>query len=473
MNTERTISEITSGLHSGSFSVAELVEKSIEKAEQYTEYNAFTSIHKDAALEQARIVDEKRKRGEPMHDLAGVPCAVKDLLCTKGIPTTAASGMLREFVPPYDAEAVAQLKEKDVIIIGKTNMDEFGMGSSSEFSAFGAVRNPHDMERVAGGSSGGSAVAVAAGIVPFALGTDTGGSIRQPAAFCGVVGFKPTYGRVSRYGVIAYASSFDQVGPIANTVEDAALVYEAIAGHDAKDATTSRENVIPTHSSLSEGVKGVKIGVPKEFLGEGVNRDIAGFVRLAAEKLANEGAHVEDCTIPVSEYALPVYLVLSRAEASTNLARYDGVRYGKREQRGALNEMYIATRTNGFGAEVKRRILLGTFVLSSGYADRYYHKAATLRTEICSAYAKLFDRYDALLFPTAPEVAFKIGEKMDDPLKMYMSDTLTVQANVAGLPAISIPVGKVNGLPVGVQVMAPSMREDVCFRVGAVIERSH
>lgn len=449
-----------------------LVEETFKKIKERDKtLNAFISLMEDEAKEKAKEVDEKIKKGEEVSALAGIPCAIKDVICARGVKTTAASKILENFVPPYDAEVVGRLKNSGVVIVGKTNLDEFAMGSSTEFSIIGPTKNPLDVSLVPGGSSGGSVAAVAAGLVPYALGTDTGGSIRQPASFCGVVGLKPTYGRVSRYGVIPYASSFDQVSPVARTVEDAAIVYEVIAGHDLKDGTTLQEKnpkVLPT---IHDGVKGLKVGVPKEFLDEGIDRDVAEVIKNAIGKLEDAGAKVVDVSLPLTNVALATYLILTRAEASTNLAKYDGVRFGFRAKASAIEEMYKKTREEGFGIEVKRRILLGTFVLSSGYADKYYRKAVAVRKEIANEYARTFEKVDVLVGPAAPETAFPIGSKKEDPLKMYMSDVLTVPVNVAGVPAIVVPAGKAgNGLPVGLQIIAAQGREDLCFRTGAAFE---
>jgi aspartyl-tRNA(Asn)/glutamyl-tRNA(Gln) amidotransferase subunit A len=432
--------------------------------------NAFLTLTKEEAEAQARAVDERRDTGEELPLLAGIPCALKDMLCTAGVRTTAASRILENFVPPYDAEVVARLRRQGAVFVGKTNEDEFAMGSSTEVSIDGSTTNPHDPKRVPGGSSGGSAAAVASEMIPYALGTDTGGSVRQPASFCGIVGLKPTYGRVSRYGVIAYASSFDQVGFLARTVEDAAIVYEALGGNDPKDATTLPGPVPPVLPTLHDGVRGLRVGVPKEYFGEGVDREVSTVVQKAIDDVANLGAVVEEVSLPLTDVALAVYIILTRAEASTNLARYDGIRYGRRVAAETIEEIYRKSRGEGFGVEVKRRILLGTFALSAGYADKYYRKAAAVRREIAAEYARTFENVDVLVGPAAPEVAFKIGEKIDDPLRMYASDVLTVPQPVSGVPALVVPCGKAHGLPVGLQIIAAQGREDLCFRAGAAYE---
>ncbi|TSC72852.1 MAG: aspartyl-tRNA(Asn)/glutamyl-tRNA (Gln) amidotransferase subunit A [Parcubacteria group bacterium Gr01-1014_38] len=435
--------------------------------------HSFLHVAEDTARAAARRADEEFQAGrEELPLLAGIPCAIKDMICVAGLPATAGSRVLDGFVPPYDATVIERLKDHDAVIVGKTNLDEFAMGSSTEHSAFGPTRNPYDEALVPGGSSGGSAAAVAANLVPYALGTDTGGSIRQPASFCGVVGLKPTYGRVSRYGMIAFASSFDQAGPLTRTVEDAAIVYEAIAGEDPRDGTTLPGSVPSVRAALEAGVQGLRLGVPEEYFAEeGVDPNVARTVRHALGVLAGLGAEVREVSLPLTGVALAVYYILATAEASTNLARYDGVRFGRRVPGRTLDDVYRRTRGTGFGAEVKRRILLGTFALSAGYADQYYRKAAAVRQAIAREYAQAFETVDILLSPATPEVAFRIGEKLQDPLRMYASDILSVPMNVAGAPALVVPCGSVDGLPVGLQIIAPLGREDLLFRVGAAYER--
>jgi len=466
------LKELNDRLKKGEVSSSDLVKESFKKInDQDKKINSFISLMEEEAMQKAKEVDSKIENKEEISILAGIPCAIKDVICTKGVKTTAASRILENFVPPYDAEVVRKLRQNDAIMVGKTNLDEFAMGSSTEFSIKGPTHNPVDESLVPGGSSGGSVAAVAAGLVPYALGTDTGGSIRQPASFCGVVGLKPTYGRVSRYGVIPYASSFDQVSPVAKTVEDVAVVYEAIAGEDFKDGTTLSGKAPEIFPTIHDGVKGLRVGVPKEFLGEGIDKEVSNIIKTAIGKFQDAGAQIVDVSLPLTDVALAAYLILTRAEASTNLAKYDGVRFGLRVSGKSIEEMYKKTREVGFGIEVKRRIILGTFALSSGYADKYYRKAVAVRKEIANEYARTFEQVDVLVGPAAPETAFPIGSKTEDPLKMYASDVLTVPVNVAGVPAIVVPAGKVaNVLPVGLQIIAAQGREDLCFRVGAAFE---
>lgn len=454
-------------------SVEELLDDSLRAIRRLDgELHAFLHVAEDAARKTAREVDERIAKGDDLPTLAGIPCAVKDNICTKGLPTTAGSRILEDFVPPYDATVVEHLEAQGAVIVGKTNLDEFAMGSSTEFSAYGPTRNPKDRERVPGGSSGGSAAAVAAGMVPYALGTDTGGSIRQPAAFCGIVGMKPTYGRVSRYGVVAYASSFDQVGPLARSVEDAAIVLEAIAGPDPKDGTTLTQAPPSFDAAFGEDVRGLRIGVPKEFFPSGIDPDVSAAVRRAIDALADLGGEVREVSLPSVEVALAVYYILVTAEASTNLARYDGVRFGKRVPGSSMDDVYLRTRGAGFGPDVKRRVLLGTFVLSAGYAEKYYRKAAAARRVLADDFAKVFQEVDVLACPATPELPFRLGEKTSDPLKMYASDVLTVPVNVAGVPALVVPCAAVGALPVGLQLIAAAGREDTLLRVGAAVENS-
>ncbi|MDO8512721.1 MAG: Asp-tRNA(Asn)/Glu-tRNA(Gln) amidotransferase subunit GatA [bacterium] len=468
------IKNLAEKLQSGETTAVRLLDsayKIIEEKEP--KINAFISLMKEQAQRQAEEIDGRRKAGEKLSVLAGIPCAIKDMICIAETKTTAASKMLENFVPPYDAEVITRLRNNGAVFVGKTNLDEFAMGSSTEFSIVGPTHNPLDNRLVAGGSSGGSAAAVASGMVPYALGTDTGGSIREPASFCGIVGFKPTYGRISRSGVIAYASSFDQVGPLARTVEDTALVYEAIAGPDPKDSTTLPASVPSVLPTMRDGVKGLRIGVPKEFFSEGVDKEVATTVKKAIDELQEKGAIITEVSLPLTDVALAVYLILTRAEASTNLARYDGVRFGLRSDGKTMEEIYRKTRGAGFGVEVKQRIMLGTFALSSGYADKYYRQATAVRREIALEYARIFEQVDVLVGPATPEVAFPIGSKTNDPLRMYAADVLTVPVNVAGVPAIVVPCGKAHDLPVGLQIIAAQGREDLCFRVAASAEASN
>ncbi|MBV8958902.1 MAG: Asp-tRNA(Asn)/Glu-tRNA(Gln) amidotransferase subunit GatA [Actinobacteria bacterium] len=434
------------------------------------ELHAFNHVMADEARAAADAIDLRVGKREDPGPLAGVPVALKDNMCTRGVPTTCSSKILEGWRPPYDATVVERLVAAGAVIVGKTNLDEFAMGSSTENSAFGPTRNPHDPTRVPGGSSGGSAAAVAAGMAPLAIGSDTGGSIRQPAALCGVVGVKPTYGRVSRYGLIAFASSLDQIGPFATTVADAALMFEVIAGHDRRDSTSVNEPAPTVLGNLTRGVEGVRVGIISELM-EGVAPDVAARVDEAAQALTAAGAKVDSASVPAAIYGLTAYYLIAPAEASSNLARYDGVRYGLRVEKEDITETYLATRAAGFGPEVKRRIMLGTYALSAGYYDAYYVKAQRVRTLIIRDFAVAYNDFDVLLSPTAPTTAFPLGEKTGDPLTMYMSDVCTIPSNLAGDPAMSVPFGTGDdGLPVGVQVLAPSLQEPLMFRVAAAIE---
>jgi aspartyl-tRNA(Asn)/glutamyl-tRNA(Gln) amidotransferase subunit A len=437
--------------------------------------HAFLHVAEAEALAAADAIDRRIAAGDDVGPLGGVPVGVKDVICTAGIPTTAGSRILGAFVPAYDATVVARLRRAGAVIVGKLNCDEFAMGSSNENSAFGPTRNPWDAERVPGGSSGGSGAAVAAREVPTSLGTDTGGSIRLPAAFCGVVGVKPTYGRVSRYGVIAYASSLDQVGPLARDVGDAALVLEAIAGHDPADSTASPRPVPAYADVLASGVRGLRLGLPREYFVDGMQPEVEQSVRAAVAELERLGAVVEPVSLPHTEYAIATYYLIATAEASSNLARYDGVRYGLRETGpdGSLGEMYERSRAAGFGSEVKRRIMLGTYALSAGYYDAYYLKAQQVRTLIRRDFEAAFARCDALVTPVAPTTAFRLGEKTADPLTMYLSDIFTISVNLAGLPALALPCGvDAAGLPVGLQIIGQPFDEATVLRVGAAYEQA-
>ncbi|MER3453416.1 MAG: Asp-tRNA(Asn)/Glu-tRNA(Gln) amidotransferase GatCAB subunit A, partial [Acidimicrobiia bacterium] len=435
------------------------------------ELHAFNLVAADAALAEAAEVDRRVVAGQDPGPLAGVPVALKDNLCTRGIPTTCSSRILDGWRPPYDATVVERLRAAGAVVIGKTNLDEFAMGSSTENSAFGPSRNPHDPSRVPGGSSGGSAVAVAAGFAAVALGSDTGGSIRQPAALCGVVGVKPTYGAVSRYGLVAFASSLDQIGPFATTVADAALVLEVIGGHDPRDSTSIPAPAPALVAALEEGVDGLRIGVVRELV-EGCAPDVRARVEAAAEALRAAGAKVDEASVPAAVYGLSAYYLIAPAEASSNLARYDGVRYGLRVEGDDITETYCRTRAAGFGPEVKRRIMLGTYALSAGYYDAYYARAQRVRTLIIRDFERAYADFDVLIGATSPTVAFPFGAKAD-PLSMYLSDVFTIPSNLAGHPAMSVPYGTgEGGLPVGVQVLAPARGEPVMFRVGAALERS-
>ena len=438
-----------------------------------SELHAFNLVLADRARAAAADVDRRVADGDDPGPLAGVPVALKDNLCTRGVPTTCSSKILDGWTPPYDATVVSALAAAGAITVGKTNLDEFAMGSSTENSAFGPTRNPHDPTRVPGGSSGGSAAAVAAGFAPLALGSDTGGSIRQPAALCGVVGMKPTYGRVSRYGLVAFASSLDQIGPFAAEVADAALLYDVIAGHDPRDTTSIPEAFEPVSPSLDQGVDGLRIGLVSELTGDGIAPDVASRVRAAADALDAAGAKVAEVSLPSTTYGVSAYYLVAPAEASSNLARYDGVRYGLRVDAATTGEMMEATRTAGFGPEVKRRIMLGTYALSAGYWDAYYGKALKVRTLMLREFAAAYEKFDLLLAPTAPTTAFELGAKTADPLSMYLSDVCTIPSNLVGQPAMSVPFGTGDdGLPVGVQLLAPSLAEATMFRAAMALEAS-
>ncbi len=464
---------IAAAVRSGTRSAVEVVEEHLTTiAARDGEIHAFNLVTADQARQSALDVDRRVAAGEDPGPLAGVPVALKDNLCTTGVPTTCSSRILEGWRPPYDATVVEKLAAAGAVVVGKTNLDEFAMGSSTENSAFGPTRNPHDTSRVPGGSSGGSAAAVAAGFAPLALGSDTGGSIRQPAALCGVVGVKPTYGAVSRYGLVAFASSLDQIGPFARTVADAAALYEAIAGHDPRDTTSIPEAVVPVSPTLDEGVAGLRVGLVTELCdAEGIEPDVTARLREAAAALEQAGAKVDEVSVPAAVYGLSAYYLIAPAEASSNLARYDGVRFGLRVDAPTTGEMYDRTRTEGFGAEVKRRIMLGTYALSAGYYDAYYGKAQRVRTLILRDFEAAYTGFDVLLCPTAPSTAFALGEKTDDPLTMYLNDVATVPSSLAGHPALSVPFGTGrDGLPVGVQVMAPALGEATMFQVAAVLE---
>ncbi|HKB05893.1 MAG TPA: Asp-tRNA(Asn)/Glu-tRNA(Gln) amidotransferase subunit GatA [Gemmataceae bacterium] len=433
---------------------------------------AFQHVDENAAREQAQAVDAKRKRGAKLGALAGVPVAVKDVLCTRGVPTTCSSKILQNFVPPYDAHVVERLKAADAVLIGKTNMDEFAMGSSTENSAYFTTRNPWDLNRIPGGSSGGSAAAVAACEAPVSLGTDTGGSIRQPASLCGIVGIKPTYGRVSRYGLIAFASSLDQVGPFTHDVIDNALLMEVLAGHDDRDSTSVNEPVPAYTKTVNDPLKPLVIGAPKEYFGGGLDAEVEAAIRTALKEYEKLGATVKEVSLPHSKYAVAVYYLVATAEASSNLARYDGMHYGYRAPgKRDLIATYSRTRAEGFGKEVQRRIMLGTYALSSGYKDAYYVKALKVRRLIKDDFDQAFKQCDVVMGPTAPTAAFKLGEKTADPLAMYLSDIYTISCNLAGIAGISIPCGFTKGgLPIGLQIQAPPFEEEKMLRVARMYE---
>ncbi len=439
------------------------------------EIHAWLTLCEDRALAQAQRIDELGAHaGKSLPPLVGVPVGVKDVMVTNGVRTTAGSKILENFVPPYDCTAVARLEAAGAVILGKTNCDEFAMGSSNENSAYGPVRNPHDKSRVPGGSSGGSAAAVAAGMAVATLGSDTGGSIRQPASFCGVVGLMPTYGRVSRYGLIAFASSLDRIGPLTRTVRDAAIVLGVIAGHDPMDSTSARVPVPNYEEELNKPIKGLRIGVPKEYFAEGLDAEVGAAVEAAIARLGVQGAEIVPISLPHTPYAVPTYYVIATAEASANLARYDGVRYGYRSPAPrTLAEMYRRSRDQGFGPEVKRRIMLGTYALSAGYYDAYYLKAQRVRTLLARDFEAAFQKVDAIVTPTAPTAAFKLGEKTDDPLAMYLADIYTVTGDLVGVPGISVPCGKTrSGLPIGLQVLGRHFDENTVLRVAQAVESS-
>jgi len=434
---------------------------------------SYVNQTRELALAKARQVDEKIKNGETISPLAGIPGAIKDNMCTKGIKTTCSSKILENFVAPYDATVIEKLAAQDMVMVGKTNLDEFAMGGSTENSGFFTSHNPWDLERVPGGSSGGSAAAVAAGETIWSLGSDTGGSIRQPAAYCGTVGMKPTYGRVSRYGLVAFASSLDQIGPIVRDVTDCALVMNAISGYDKKDSTSINAAVPDYTQSLKADVKGLKIGLPKEYFVRGMDPQVEKAVHKAVEQLVALGAEYQEVSMPHTEYGLSAYYLIAPAEASSNLARYDGVGYGMREEGDDIIAMYKKTRSKGFGAEVKRRIMLGTYALSSGYYDAYYMKALKVRTLVKRDFDRAFEKVDVLITPTAPSPAFKIGEKANDPLAMYMQDVCTIPGNLAGVPGISLPCGFVDGMPIGLQIIGKPLDEATVLRTAYTFEQQN
>jgi aspartyl-tRNA(Asn)/glutamyl-tRNA(Gln) amidotransferase subunit A len=435
---------------------------------------AYLTLSKERALAKAAEIDALAAKGEKLPPLGGVPVAIKDVMVTCGVRTTSGSKILGDYVPPYDCTAVARMESAGAVILGKLNCDEFAMGSSNENSAWRPVRNPRDLSRVPGGSSGGSAAAVAANMAVATLGSDTGGSIRQPASFCGVVGLMPTYGRVSRYGLIAFASSLDRIGPLANTVKDAALVLRTIAGRDPMDSTSADVPVPDYVSELEKPVRGLKLGVPQEYFGEGLDDEVQKAVETAIQKLAKLGCEIVPIALPHTKYAIPTYYIVATAEASSNLARFDGVRYGFRASDArSLSEMYRRSRDQGFGAEVKRRIMLGTYALSAGYYDAYYLKAQKVRTLLAQDFAAAFQNVDAIVTPTSPTAAFKLGEKIDDPLAMYLADIFTVTADLAGIPGISVPCGETKEkLPIGLQILGKHFDEATILRVGQAVEQN-
>ena len=470
-----TIDALQAGLTAGTFRAGEVAREALRVAEAENEtYGAFLHFSPEQAIAAAERVDADLAAGKPLGKLGGVPIGVKDVILTEGLKTTCASRLLENYVAPYDATAVARIKEAGAVIIGKTNCDEFAMGSSSENSAFFPVRNPVAPDHVPGGSSGGSAAAVAGGFAPVSLGSDTGGSIRQPASFCGVVGVLPTYGRVSRYGLTAFASSLDHIGPFSRTVKDSATLLQVISGRDPMDATSAAAPVDDYAAELSGDIKGLKIGVPKEYFGEGLDAEVGGRIERGLEVLKQLGCEIVDISLPSTEYAIASYYLICTAEASANLARYDGVRYTTRaEGAESLDAMYRNTRGEGFGAEVKRRIILGTYVLSAGYYDAYYLKAQKVRALIAADFTKAFEQVDAIVTPVSPFPAFKLGEKTADPLEMYLSDIYTITASLAGIAGVSVPCGKSSeGLPVGMQILTNHFEEAKMLRVADAFEKA-
>ena len=473
--TDLTIAEARDGLGDRKFSSVELTDAHIRAVEAARDLNVFVTETLDLAIERAKASDDRRAKGKPAGGMDGIPIAVKDLFCTEGVLTTASSHILDGFIPPYESTVSQNLQDAGSVMLGKTNMDEFAMGSANITSFYGAVKNPwyvnDGKDRVPGGSSGGSAAAVAANISLGAAGSDTGGSIRQPASFCGVVGMKPTYGRCSRWGMVAFASSLDQAGPLTRTVRDAAIMLQAMAGHDSKDSTSSTEPVPNFEASITGEIKGLKIGIPSEYRIDGMSREIEGLWSQGVEMLKDAGAEPLEVSLPHTKYALPTYYIVAPAEASSNLARYDGVRYGLRVDAETLDEMYETTRGEGFGQEVRRRIMIGAYVLSAGYYDAYYVKAQKLRTLILKDFSDAFKKVDAILTPTTPFAAFAIGEKMDDPVQMYINDVFTVPSSLAGLPAITVPAGLSNeGLPLGLHLITKPFSEETLFCVADVLE---
>jgi len=471
---DHKISELKELLHKKEITVSDLVDESYKRIQEVDDkVGAFLALNEDQARTYAKELDEALNSRNEFGFLFGMPIGVKDNIVTKGLRTTCASKILENFDPIYDATVVKHLQNAEAVTIGKLNMDEFAMGSSTENSSIKPTRNPWNLETVPGGSSGGSAAAVAAGEVPFSLGSDTGGSIRQPAAFCGVVGLKPTYGRVSRFGLVAFASSLDQIGPVTRSVEDNAFLLQAISGVDEMDSTSANVEVPDFLSSLTGDVKGLKIAVPKEYLGEGVNEEVKQSVLDALKVLEGLGATWEEVSLPHSKYALATYYLLSSSEASANLARFDGVRYGHRSDNAEnLIELYKQSRAEGFGNEVKRRIMLGTYALSSGYYDAYYKKAQKVRTLIKKDFEDVFEKYDVIIGPTTPTPAFKIGENVKDPMTMYANDILTIPVNLAGVPGISVPCGLSNGLPLGLQIIGKHFDESTVYRVAHAFEQA-
>lgn len=468
--TELTVHELVEKLKNKELTVTEINKAYIDRInDREKDVQAFITLLTEEALKEAESIEKK----ENLSELAGIPIGIKDNICTKNIKTTCASKMLENFVSPYDATVVEKLESKGLITLGKLNLDEFAMGGSTEYSAFKVTKNPWNLKTVPGGSSGGSAAAVAANLVPWALGSDTGGSIRQPASFCGVVGLKPTYGLVSRYGLVAFASSLDQIGPITKDVKDAAILLNVIAGHDEKDTTSEKINDKDYTKCLKNDVKGLKIGIPKEYFSDGINVEVKAKLEETIEKYRQLGAEVEEFSLSIADYALATYYIIACAEASSNLGRFDGIRYGYRTKNFSnLKDIYKNSRSEAFGSEVKRRIILGTYVLSSGYYDAYYKKAQQVRTLVQKEFNDAFKKYDILLTPTAPTVAFEIGAKSNNPLEMYLADICTVSVNIAGLPAISVPVGvDNNGMPIGMQLIGNKFEEEKILNAAYTLEQ--
>ncbi len=472
--TELTVHEIQEKLKNKELTVTDITKAYVDRInEKEKDVEAFVTTLTDEALEQAKDIQAKINAGEISGDFAGIPIGIKDNMCTKGVRTTCSSKMLENFIAPYDATVVEKLNKENMIDLGKLNMDEFAMGGSTEYSYFKKTRNPWDLNKVPGGSSGGSAAAVAANLVPWALGSDTGGSIRQPASFCGVVGLKPTYGLVSRYGLVAFASSLDQIGPITKDVRDSAMLLNIIAGHDEKDSTSAEVEKKDYTKCLNNDVKGLKIGIPREFFAEGINEEVKDRLEKIIEEYKNMGAEIEEFSLDIAQYSLATYYIIACAEASSNLGRFDGIRYGYRTPEFSnLKDIYRKSRSEGFGEEVKRRIILGTYVLSSGYYDAYYKKAQQVRTLVMNEFNKAFEKYDVILTPTAPTAAFDIGSKSNNPLEMYLADICTVSVNIAGLPGISIPVGvNKEGMPVGMQLIGNRFQEEKILHAAYAMEQ--
>ena len=472
--TELTVHELQEKLKNKELTVTQIVDAYTENIKnRENDVQAFVTTLNNEAKKQAQEIQEKIDNGEELGEFAGIPIGIKDNMCTKGVKTTCSSRMLENFIAPYDATVVEKLKDENIINLGKLNMDEFAMGGSTEYSYFKKTRNPWNLNKVPGGSSGGSAAAVAAGMVPWALGSDTGGSIRQPSSFCGVVGLKPTYGLVSRYGLVAFASSLDQIGPITKDVKDSAMLLNLIAGHDKKDTTSEDREKIDYTKCLKNSIKGLKIGVPKEFFGEGINKEVKESLEKAMQIYKEMGAIVEEISLDVAKYSLATYYIIACAEASSNLGRFDGIRYGHRAKDFKnIRELFVKSRSEGFGPEVKRRIILGTYVLSSGYYDAYYKKAQQVRTLVTNEFNKAFEKYDVILTPTSPTVAFDIGSKTTNPLEMYLSDICTVSVNIAGLPGISIPCGVDSaGMPIGMQLIGNKFCEETILNAAYTFEQ--